>query len=341
LEEKKKDALLEVKNLKVAFHSGNGDLTAVNGISLTLAWGEVLGLVGESGCGKSMAALSILRLLPQAGRIICGEVWLKGQDLLKFSKDKIRQVRGRKIAMILQDPNLALNPVRTIGRQFTETLRIRMSLSAGAAFRRAVEALLSMELAEPEKIMKCYPFQLSGGMRQRVMITMALAMSPEILIADEPTTALDVTVQAQILLEMKKLKDRLGTGILLISHNMGVIAQLADRVAVMYAGDIVEQGLVDTVFSQPAHPYTQALLRSIPKLEGNTKMLYSIKGQPPKSADSTAGCPFYPRCEKGADICRDVRPTWKDIGNGQGAVCFFPLMEKLKPLALGRDVAWR
>lgn len=336
-----KEALLEVRDLKVVFHSNKRDLTAVNGVSLSLARGEVLGLVGESGCGKSMTALSILRLLPQGGKIASGEVWLKGQDLMKFSKDKIRQVRGRQIAMIFQDPNLSLNPVRTIGKQFTETLRKRLFLSGGDAFHKGVEALLAMELAEPERLMRRYPFQLSGGMKQRVMIAMALALNPEILIADEPTTALDVTVQAQILMEMKKLKASMGTGILLISHNMGVIAQLSDRVAVMYAGDIVEQGLVDTVFFQPAHPYTQALLNSVPELEGHTKSLCFINGQPPNSGNLSVGCPFYPRCTKGEEICRNVRPAWKDRGNGQSVACFFPLEHTCEQRFPGKDVACR
>lgn len=338
--EERKEIHLDVDNLKVVFYSSKGDVTVVNGVSLSLARGEVLGLVGESGCGKSITALSILRLLPQAGKITQGEVRLQGQDLLKLSKDKIRQIRGRQIGMIFQDPNLALNPVRTIGRQFIETLRFRLTLSKPAAFRHAVEALLAMELADPEIIMKRYPFQLSGGMRQRVMIAMALAMSPDILIADEPTTALDVTVQAQILMEMRRLKDRLGTGILLISHNMGVIAQLSDRVAVMYAGGIVETGSVDAIFSRPAHPYTQALLHSVPELEGDKKTLYSIQGQPPKSAELVVGCPFYPRCLKKADVCREVRPTGRDIGNGHIVACLFPLEERLER-NLGGNVACR
>lgn len=343
MEERKEscqEVRLEVKDLKVVFQTSQGNLTALNRVSLSLARGEVLGLVGESGCGKSITALSLLRLLPQAGRITQGEILLEGQDLLKLNKEEIRQVRGRRIGMIFQDPNLALNPVRTIGRQLTETLRLRLNLSAPAAFRQGGEALSAMELADPERLMKRYPFQLSGGMRQRVMIAMAMAIRPDFLIADEPTTALDVTVQAQILMEMRKLKESQGTGILLISHNMGVIAQLSQRVAVMYAGEIVESGLVDSIFAQPAHPYTQALLQSVPQLAGDKKTLYSILGQPPNSAEWPVGCPFYPRCFQKADICREARPPEKYIGEGQRAACFFPLKSSGEG-ELRRDAACR
>ncbi|MDO9574163.1 MAG: ABC transporter ATP-binding protein, partial [Candidatus Contubernalis sp.] len=236
---------LEVKDLNVEFKTEHGKLTAVNRVSFSLGRGEVLGLVGESACGKSMTALSILRLLPPGGRITGGGVSLEGINLFKLSREKMRRIRGKRIAMIFQDPNATLNPVRIIGTQFVETLKTHLPLGREKARYRAMDMLSAMGLASPEGIMRKYPFQLSGGMRQRVMIAMALALEPDILIADEPTTALDVTVQAQILSEMRRLKKDFGTGILLISHNMGVIAQLSDRVAVMYAGSIVEYGLAE------------------------------------------------------------------------------------------------
>lgn len=324
-----KEILLQVNNLSVEFQTARGPLTAVNGISLSLRRGEVLGLVGESGCGKSVTALSILGLLSRSGNVTHGEVLFKRQNLLEFNQEKLRQVRGKHIAMIFQDPDSALNPVRTIGRQFMETLRRRLSFQSRPAYHRAVEALSYMKLADPEKIMKRYPFQLSGGMKQRVMIAMALAMHPEILIADEPTMALDVTIQAQILMEIHSLKEKIGTGILLISHNMGVIAQLADRVAVMYAGTIVEHGTTDSVFLNPAHPYTRALLRSIPELDNHSHSLSSIQGGPPKFPDSMTGCLFSPRCGRTTNICRATRPFLKSLRNGQRVACFFPEEETL------------
>ncbi len=321
----KKQYLLEVKDLRVAFPTEKGSLMAVNGVDLTLEKGEVLGLVGESACGKSMTALSILRLLPPGGKITGGEVNLEGENLLHLSREKMRRLRGRKISMIFQDPHMALNPVRTVGSQFTETLRERLDLPREKARRRAAEMLFAMELADPEKVMKRYPFQLSGGMRQRVMIAMTLALDPDILIADEPTTALDVTVQAQILSEMEKLKNNLDTGILLISHNMGVIAQLSDRVAVMYAGSIVEEGPASLIFSSPAHPYTQALLHSIPNINRNGQQLRSIKGQPPALNAIPQGCSFAPRCDAAGELCYTKRPPRVKLGEGRRLACFFPL----------------
>lgn len=315
---------LEVKNLSVVFRTQRGLLTAVNNISFSLERGEVLGIVGESACGKSMTALSILRLLPPGGYISSGEICFEGSNLLRLPHEKMRRIRGKRIAMIFQDPNTTLNPVRTIGTQFTETLMAHLPVSRAAAREKALTMLFSLGLGAPERVLRRYPFQLSGGMRQRVMIAMALALEPDFLIADEPTTALDVTVQAQILNEMKRLKECYGTGILLISHNMGVIAQLSDRVAVMYTGSIVEYGQAKTLFHRPAHPYTRGLLNSVPALRSNGELLHSIKGQPPIITNHSTGCPFAERCEIADIKCKDERPSLTRVGKNRQAACFFP-----------------
>ncbi len=320
-----KNNLLKINNLRVEFQNGKKKLTAVNGVSLTLERGEVLGLVGESACGKSITALSVLRLLPPGGKVESGEILLAGENLLALSSAKMRQVRGKRIAMIFQDPAMALNPIRTIGSQFRETLKIRLGLSAKAARQKAIAQLTGLELARPENILKQYPFQLSGGMRQRVMIAIALALDPDILIADEPTTALDVTVQAQILAEINRLKNSIDAGVLLISHNMGVIAQLADRVAVMYAGTVVEEGPAASLFSRPAHPYTQGLLKSIPYICCDNHKLHTIEGQPPLLNALPSGCPFAPRCERVREICYSELPHAVAVDHKHSAACFFPL----------------
>lgn len=316
--------ILEVKGLTTVFHTGPCKLKAVNNVSFSLKKGEVLGLVGESACGKSMTALSILRLLPPGGTIEGGEVLLEGENLLKLSREKMRRIRGKKIAMVFQDPNTTLNPVRTIGSQFIETLRTRLRLERKTARQKALEMLSATGLANPERIWKCFPFQLSGGMRQRVMIAMALSLEPDILIADEPTTALDVTVQAQILMEIKKLREQFKTGILLISHNMGIVAQISDRVAVMYAGSIVEYGPVASIFYWPAHPYTRALLKSIPDLNHKGKSLHSIKGQPPALHRLPTGCTFYPRCSKAREICSASPPPQIALDHDHRVSCHIP-----------------
>lgn len=319
-----KKSLLKINNLKVDFQNGKKKLTAVNGVSLTLDRGEVLGVVGESACGKTLTALSVLGLLPPGGRVSSGEILLEGKNLLAFSPAEMRQLRGKKVAMIFQDPAMALNPIRTVGSQFRETLKVRLGLNHQAAREMAISQLASLELARPETILKQFPFQLSGGMRQRVMIAMVLALDPDILIADEPTTALDVTVQAQILAEIKKLKSRIDAGVLLISHNMGVIAQLADRVAVMYAGAILEEGPSASLFSRPAHPYTQALLKSIPYICCGDQRLHTIKGQPPLLNALPGGCLFAPRCKQAKDICHSERPQRVTVGEKHSLACFFP-----------------
>jgi oligopeptide/dipeptide ABC transporter ATP-binding protein len=314
---------LDVRNLNVTIQAGNGKLKPVNGVSFSLQRGEVLGLVGESACGKSMTALSVLRLLPRGGRA-SGEVYLAGEDLFRLPRDRMRQVRGKRIAMIFQDQNTTLNPVRTIGAQFLESLAAHLSFSRDTAGKKAQNMLSALGLPAPDKIMKRYPFQLSGGMRQRVMIALALSLEPDFLIADEPTTALDVTIQAQILSEMKRLRDVYGTGILLISHNMGVIAQLSDRVAVMYAGSILEAGPVRDLFHSPAHPYTRGLLSSVPDLCRSGQLLRSISGQPPALHNLPDGCPFAPRCDRTQERCQSEFPPAAVLAGEHRVCCFQP-----------------
>lgn len=321
--------ILKISDLQVAFERGKRRLPVIEGLNLELFRGRVLGLVGESGCGKSMTALSVLRLLPSGGRITGGEILLGQENLLELSKREMRQIRGKRIGMIFQDPNSALNPVRRIGSQFIETLQTHLDLERPKAKMMAESMLSTLGLSCPERLMRCYPFQLSGGMRQRVMIALALSLQPDVLLADEPTTALDVTVQAQILAEMKKLQDQFKTAILLVSHNLGVIAQLCDEVAVMYGGTIVETGTVEALFKQTAHPYTQGLLYAIPHLyRGSGQTLTIIKGQPPEAGQIPQGCPFAPRCEAALDICQRSRPRLQKVGDGQGhqGACHFPLL---------------
>ncbi|MCL6449545.1 MAG: ABC transporter ATP-binding protein [Armatimonadetes bacterium] len=311
--------VLKVKNLSTYFYTRYGVIKAVNGASFTVAAGKTLGLVGESGCGKSVTALSILRLIEPPGRICSGEVWLNGCDLLKIPPRQLRQVRGREIALVFQDPLTSLNPVLTIGTQLAETIDSHEEISRAEARRRAVELLFRLGLPDPERLMRLYPFQLSGGMRQRVMVAMALALRPKVLIADEPTTALDVTVQAQILAELKRLQEELGMAIVLITHDLGVVAAMTDEVAVMYAGTIVEHGPVAEVFDRPAHPYTRALLRSVPRL--GREELAPVEGQPPSLLNLPAHCAFLPRCLQAGAACRGEKPELREIGPGHAAAC--------------------
>lgn len=311
--------VLRVKNLSTYFHTRHGIIKAVDGVSFEVAAGKTLGLVGESGCGKSVTALSILRLIEPPGRILSGEVWLNGCELLKLPLRQLRQVRGKEIALVFQDPLTSLNPVLTIGTQLAETIVSHEKVSSREARRRAAELLLRMGLPDPERLMRLYPFQLSGGMRQRVMVAMALALRPKVLIADEPTTALDVTVQAQILAELKLLQEELGMAIILITHDLGVVAALADEVAVMYAGSIVERGPVSQIFDRPAHPYTRALLRSVPRL-GRVELV-PVEGQPPSLLNPPVYCAFLPRCPQAGAECRGDRPALREIGPGHVAAC--------------------
>ena len=320
-------ALLEVSDLSVEFRAGDRFLRAVHGVSYAVEEGETLGVVGESGCGKTVTALSIMRLLPEpAGRIAGGAVLLQGQDLLELSEETMQQVRGREISMIFQEPMASLNPVVTVGRQISEAFIRHERMSRRDAWERTVDVLRLVRIPEPERRANEYPHQLSGGMNQRVMIAMALACSPKVLLADEPTTALDVTVQAQILDLMIELKEKLGTAIVLITHDMGIIAENASRVVVMYAGRKVEEAAVGELFSTPCHPYTSGLLDSIPRLDsaaGNTReRLREIVGIVPSPIDVAPGCAFAPRCSFADDECRHARPELEQKRPGHYAACW-------------------
>lgn len=320
------DKVLWVKDLSTHFYTPRGIVKAVDGVSFEVQRGQVLGLVGESGCGKSVTSLSLLRLVPPPGKIAGGEVRLGDLNLLQLSKEQMRRVRGKEISMIFQDPMTSLNPVRTIGRQFIETILSHQDITGEEAGKKVIEMLTTVGLPGPERIIKQYPFQLSGGMRQRAMIAIALALNPRVLIADEPTTALDATIQAQILAEMRRLRDEFGTSILLITHDLGVIAQLADQVAVMYAGSIVEYGKVTAVFENPRHPYTRALLDSIPRLNQDEKRLKPIRGQPPSLLNLKERCPFFPRCDRVGKLCLRGKPILEPIAPAHQTACNYPLV---------------
>jgi len=317
------DVILEVKDLQTYFFNRTSTVKAVDGVSFQLRQGETLGIVGESGCGKSMTALSLLRLVPKpAGRIVGGEVWLNGQDILQIGDDEMRQVRGRQISMILQDPQTSLNPVFTIGNQLTEALAITRKESRKGLLSRGLEALRNVNVAAPERRMEDFPHQMSGGMKQRVVGAIAMSSEPQVIIADEPTTALDVTIQLQYLRLLREIQANTGMAIIFITHDFGVIARMCDRVAVMYAGRIVEQGAVRDLFNEPSHPYTQALINSVPKLEERVDRLYSIEGQPPLLSNLPEGCRFEPRCEFAAERCREAYPPTFDIRQEHTADCW-------------------
>jgi oligopeptide/dipeptide ABC transporter ATP-binding protein len=317
--------LLEVRDLRTQIRRGRDLVTAVDGISFDIAPGETVGLVGESGCGKTMTGMSIMRLLPPAGRITSGSVRLAGRELTALPPRDMRQARGRDVAMVFQDPMTSLNPTMTIGSQIAEAVRLHRRVSSAAARARAVEVLGLVGMPQPEQRLGSYPHQLSGGMRQRVMIALALACDPRLLIADEPTTALDVTIQAQILELLGQLRDRLSMGVLLVTHDLGVIAGQADRVLVMYAGRIVESGPTRELFARPRHPYTQALLGAIPKLDQEQdEELRSIPGLPPDLANPPAGCRFAPRCEFATDRCRTEDPVLSGGDMEHAYACFHP-----------------
>lgn len=320
------ETVLHIENLKTFFFTLEGTAKAANGVSFNLGKGEILGVVGESGCGKSVTALSILRLVPHPGRIVSGQIMFHGQDLLKLSEEKIRAVRGAHISMIFQEPMISLNPAFTIGDQIIEALRIHCRISQTEARNRAIEMLRRVEIAIPEKRIRDYPHHLSGGMRQRVMIAEALLLNPDILLADEPTTALDVTIQAQVLDVMYRLTQEIGTAIILITHNLGLVAESANRVVVMYAGKVVEEGLTADVFEQAAHPYTQGLLKSIPlpgqKQGSKRQPLYEMTGIVPSLFELPTGCPFQPRCLEAMDVCRQQLPPWVDIDSHHRALCW-------------------
>jgi oligopeptide transport system ATP-binding protein len=320
----RKLALIEVNGLQTHFFTQDGVVKAVNGISFYLDPGETLGIVGESGCGKSVSVMSLLRLIPQPpGRIVGGEVLFDGQDLLQLSDQEIRRIRGNKIAMIFQDPMTSLNPVLTIGRQIGEALELHMDMNREEARRRSAELLSMVGIPSAESRLDDYPHQFSGGMRQRAMIAMGLACNPQLLIADEPTTALDVTIQAQIVDLVKRLRDELGMAIIWITHDLGVVAGLADRMMVMYAGFIVEEAPVKALYGDPRHPYTQGLLASLPRLdEIRGEKLPSIEGLPPDLIALPQGCPFYPRCAYAIEKCEQERPQLEYVAPRHRAACW-------------------
>jgi oligopeptide/dipeptide ABC transporter ATP-binding protein len=312
-----------VRGLRTTFRAEQGEVRAVDGVDLRIERGRTLGIVGESGCGKSVTALSIMGLVPQPpGRIAAGEVLFEGEDLLKAPAQRLRDLRGDKLAMIFQEPMTSLNPAFTVGDQITEALLRHRAIGKEEAKNAAIEMLRRVRIPSPERRAKDYPHQLSGGMRQRVMIAMALACNPKLLIADEPTTALDVTIQAQILELMRALREELGTAIILISHDLGVIAELADEVAVMYAGRIVERCAVGRLFAEPQHPYTVGLLGSIPRLHLERERLAAIQGFVPDAAALPEGCPFHPRCPFAVDRCSKEIPPLEEINAGHFVACW-------------------
>lgn len=318
-------SLLEVKNLRTTFYTEGGKVPAVDGVSMTINRGETLGVVGESGCGKSVTALSIMGLVSYPpGKIEGGEVIFKGQDLLRKSPEELRSIRGNQISMIFQEPMTCLNPVFTVGDQIGEVLEYHKGYTKTRAMEEACRLLEAVGIPEPDRRVKQYPHEMSGGMRQRVMIAMALACGPDLLIADEPTTALDVTIQAQILELMKSVKKRLGTAIMLITHDLGVVAEMADRVTVMYLGKVVEEAPVREIFRHPLHPYTHGLLNAIPRLGQKTRRLHVIPGTVPSPMNMPKGCKFNPRCDKAAEICREKEPELTCVGDSHYVRCFHP-----------------
>lgn len=333
--------LLDVKGLETRFFTQDGVVHAVNGISYTLDEGETLAIVGESGCGKSVGVMSLLRLIPQPpGKITAGEVWFDGRDLIKLSDDEIRQVRGNRIAMIFQDPMTSLNPVLTIGFQLSEALMLHMGMDKGAARKRCVELLEMVGISQAANRLDDYPHQFSGGMRQRVMIAMGLSCNPQLLIADEPTTALDVTIQAQIADLVKRLRDDLGMAIIWITHDLGVVAGLAHRVIVMYAGFIVEEARVKELYGNPRHPYTVGLLGSLPRLdEARAHRLTSIEGLPPDLIDLPKGCPFYARCHYRVDRCKSENPTLAPVGPGHRIACWVDITKLRAGAGMEKEIA--
>jgi oligopeptide/dipeptide ABC transporter ATP-binding protein len=316
--------LLELKQLQTYFVSAKGTrvVKAVDGVSFTLDEGETLGVVGESGSGKTVTSLSILRLLPAAARIVGGEIWFGGENLLTKSEHEMQHIRGSQITMILQDPLMSLNPLFTIGEQIAEPLRIHRSMRGARLAERVKELLRGVRIPSPEVRMREYPHQMSGGMRQRIVGAIGISCEPRLLIADEPTTSLDVTIQAQYLQLLKDIQRRSGLAMIFITHNIGIVAKMCDKVAVMYAGKLVERAPVREIFNKPAHPYTEALLHAMPKLTDKTERLWSIEGQPPDLAKLPPGCPFSPRCPKAEERChREVPPEFQ-VGENHYTRCW-------------------
>jgi oligopeptide/dipeptide ABC transporter ATP-binding protein len=319
-----KKPLLSVKNLKTYFHTEGGLVKAVDGIDFDLYPGETLGIVGESGSGKSVTNLSVMKLIQTPpGEIVSGEVWFDGQDLMKVDATTLRSIRGNKISMIFQDPMTSLNPFLRISTQLTETIRLHQGLGKEEARAKAIKALEMVNIPNAKVRVDNYPHQFSGGMRQRVMIAMALSCDPQILIADEPTTALDVTIQAQILEIIKDLSKEMGTAVILITHDLGVVAGMCDKVGVMYAGRMVEQADTKQLFANPQHPYTQGLIQSVPRLDQDPgQRLYSIEGQPPSVIDLPDCCPFWPRCSKAMDKCKTQYPAKTSVAPHHDVSCW-------------------
>ena len=315
-------AMLEVKDLRTSFFTPAGEVKAVNGVSFNLDHGKVLGIVGESGSGKSVTAYSIMQILEKTGKIVGGSIKFNGQELVGIGEKGMKSIRGNKISIIFQDPMTSLNPTYTIGHQLMEAIMLHTPRNKKQAWDRAVEMLRLVNVNEPEKRMKQYPFEFSGGMRQRVMIAMALACEPDILIADEPTTALDVTIQAQILELMQSLQKELGMAIIMITHDLGVVAQMCGEVIVMYAGSICEQGTADEIFYNPKHEYTKGLMRSIPTVDSDGSRLQPISGTPIDLLNMPAGCPFAPRCDAAMKICMRERCQRMQINDWHQAACW-------------------
>ncbi|BDF72721.1 ABC transporter ATP-binding protein [Oscillospiraceae bacterium] len=324
--------LLEVKDLHVSFFTPAGEVKAVGGITYSLNYGEVMGIVGESGSGKSVEAYSIMGLLQSPGKVIGGSITFEGEDVLAYTKEQMTAFRGSKVSMIFQNPMTCLNPVYTVGNQLVEALRAHdKSISKETAAKRAMDMLELVGINNVAKRMKQYPHEFSGGMRQRVMIAMGLICHPQLLIADEPTTALDVTIQAQILELMKNLQKKTHMGIIFITHNLGVVAEICDKVSVMYAGRMVEQGPVDDIFYKPAHPYTMGLLRSMPRVDAEEhERLIPIEGTPVDMLNPPEGCPFAPRCEHAMKICLKKMPPYVDVGDGHRSACWLRVEEQKK-----------
>ena len=317
-------ALLEIEGLKTQFFTSAGTVRAVDGVNYNVEAGETVAVVGESGCGKSVTALSIMRLVADPpGKIVEGEIRFNGTDLISLDEEEMRQIRGRDIGMVFQEPMTSLNPVLSVGRQLTETLETHFGMSREDADKRAIELLGLVGIAEPERRLEQYPHHFSGGMRQRVMIAMSLACDPKLIIADEPTTALDVTIQAQILELMKNLTREMGVAMIIITHNLGVVARYADRVNVMYAGKIVETGTAEEIYHNPRHPYTLALLKSVPRLDlPRGAKLDPVDGQPPDLARLDDGCPFRPRCRFAQDGCANDVPPLAEVREKHWSACF-------------------
>jgi peptide/nickel transport system ATP-binding protein len=321
--DRNREILIELRNLKTYFFTEDGVVKAVDGVDFTVGRGEVLGLVGESGCGKSVTSLSIMRLISPPGKVMEGEIYFEGKDLLKISEADMVQMRGNRMSMIFQQPQSSLNPVFKVGDQVAEVLSIHQGMNKQQSWERAVDLLRLVGIPDPEKKAHAYPHEMSGGQAQRVMIAMALALKPQLLIADEPTTALDVTIQAQILDLMRDLRNRMDTSVILITHDLGVIAEIAERVLVMYAGFIVEEASVDDLFEDPRHPYTQALLAALPRVDRRRdKRLQSIPGAPPNLLVPPTGCPFVQRCQFAFSHCKEEMPALIEVGFNHQAACW-------------------